>query len=213
MTTNLLFLLPLLGLAMVTTLPAASHKIRIVTSVPELAEFARAIGGDLVEAESLATGVEDMHGVPMKPSFVPKLGRADVVVVLGLEAEHAFMPALLEASKNAKIQTGKPGYIDCSARVSPLEVPKSLSRAEGEIHPAGNPHYNLDPVQARSIVQTMTESLTQSFPPAESPHELTIFFCANYFFGFVPRGNCFCRDGLVGRNESRFRLTRLGRAS
>jgi zinc/manganese transport system substrate-binding protein len=147
---------------------SAAHKIRVVTSIPELAEFTREIGGDLVEAESLATGVEDMHGVPMKPSFVPKLGHADLVEVIGLDAEHAFMPALIEASQNQKIQLGKPGYIDCSVHISPLEVPKNISRTEGEVHPQGNPHYNLDPVLAKTIVQTIYEGLAQNFPQHEA---------------------------------------------
>jgi len=164
--TVLFFLALLAGFSL--TLPAsAARKIRIVTSIPELAEFAREIGGDLVEAESLSTGVEDMHGVPMKPSFVPKLSRADLVVLLGLEAEHAFLPALIEASKNQKIQVDKPGYIDCSAHISPLEVPKSLSRSEGEIHPAGNPHYNLDPVLAKTIVENICAGLVSNFPENE----------------------------------------------
>ncbi len=83
----------------------------------------RHIGGDLVEVKSLATGVEDIHAVPMKPSFAVTLNRADVLVVLGLEAEHAFMPGLLEAARNPKIQRDAPGYIDCSMYIRPLEVP------------------------------------------------------------------------------------------
>jgi zinc/manganese transport system substrate-binding protein len=146
----------------------AAPKIRVVTSVPELAEFTREIGGNLVEVESLATGVEDPHGVPMKPSFVPKLSHADLVVVVGLELEHAFMPALIEASKNPKIQPGKPGYVDCSTHIAPLEVPKSLSRTEGEIHPNGNPHYNLDPVLGKTAVQAIYEGLALNFPQHEA---------------------------------------------
>jgi ABC-type Zn uptake system ZnuABC Zn-binding protein ZnuA len=154
-----------LALGLGLALPAsAARKIRIVTSIPELAEFAREVGGDLVEAESLATGVEDMHGVPIKPSFVPKLSHADLLIVIGLDSEHAFMPALIEASKNLKIQPDKPGYIDCSVHISPLEVPKNLSRTEGEVHPLGNPHYNLDPVLGKTIVETICEGLTKNFP-------------------------------------------------
>jgi len=155
----------LLALLCAAALPAsAARKIRVVATIPELAEFTREIGGDLVEVECLATGVEDPHGIPIKPSFVPKLNHADLVVLLGLELEHAFLPALLEACKNPKIQLGKPGYVDCSANIAPLEVPKSLSRTEGEIHPAGNPHYNLDPVLARTIVSNICDGLVLNFP-------------------------------------------------
>jgi zinc/manganese transport system substrate-binding protein len=146
----------------------AAKKIRVITSIPDLAEFTRAIGGDLVQVESLATGVEDSHGIPIKPSFVPKLNRADVVVVMGLEMEHSFMPALLEASKNPKIQTGRPGYIDCSVGLRPLEVPKSIERSEGEVHPAGNPHYNIDPVSAKNILDRIYKGLSQNAPEHEA---------------------------------------------
>jgi zinc/manganese transport system substrate-binding protein len=157
----------LLCLALMLALPAASQaaaKIRIVTSIPDLADITREIGGDLVEVESLAKGFEDPHGVPIKPSFVPKLNRADLVVVIGLELEHAFMPALLDASKNPRIQPGKPGYIDTSRDIAPLEVPKTLNRSEGEIHPSGNPHYSLDPVLGKSIAKTIHDGLASNFP-------------------------------------------------
>ena len=118
--------------------------------------------------ESLATGVEDMHGIPIKPSFVPKLNHADLVVLLGLDCEHAFLPALLDASKNSKIQPGKAGYLDTSEGISPLEVPKTLDRTEGEIHPSGNPHFNLDPVLAKTIVQNIYTGLVRNYPEHEA---------------------------------------------
>src|SRR4249920_2373850 len=97
----------LLLLSLVLLLPSALHaadtKIKAVTTIPDLADMTRHIGGDLVEVTSLATGVEDIHAVPMKPSFAVLLNRADVVILMGLEAEHAFLPALLEAARNPKI--------------------------------------------------------------------------------------------------------------
>ena len=88
-------------LAVVALLPAnaaGARKIRVVATIPDLADMARRVGGDLVEVTSLATGVENIHAVPMKPSFAVLLNRADVVVLMGLEAEHAFLPGLLEAA-------------------------------------------------------------------------------------------------------------------
>src|ERR671922_966740 len=108
--------LVLLGLAMVlmflVTSAGAAAKIRVVATIPDLADMARQIGGDLLEVKGIATGVEDIHAVPMKPSFVPLLNRADVLLLMGLEAEHAFLPALLEVAHNPKIQPNAPGYID-----------------------------------------------------------------------------------------------------
>ena len=93
----------------------------------------------------LATGIEDTHGVPrVKPSFVPLLNRADLVVLVGFDCEHAFLPALLEAS-NSRIQKGNPGYVDCSQDIVPGGgAQNSTDHSEGDVH--GNPHYMLDPV-------------------------------------------------------------------
>ena len=104
----------LVGVFCMGVMPAHAAKIRVVTTLTDLADFARAVGGDLVEVHSLATGVEDTHGVPMKPSFVPMMNRADLLILVGFDCEHAFLPALLEASKNPRIQVGRSGYVDCS---------------------------------------------------------------------------------------------------
>src|ERR1019366_7423986 len=105
--------------------PAHAPKVRVVTTLTDLADLTRQVGGDHVEVFSLATGVEDTHGVPMKPSFVPRLNRADLVVLVGFDCEHAFLPALLEASRNPRTQIGKPGYVDCSQGIVPVDVPTS----------------------------------------------------------------------------------------
>ncbi len=146
----------------------AEAKIKVVATIPDLAEFSRRIGGDLVEVNTLATGVEDIHAVPMKPSFAVLLNRADVLVLVGLEIEHAFLPGLLEASRNPKIQRDAVGYIDCSKYVSVLEVPTRLDRALGDQHPMGNPHYNLDPVSMKEAARALADGLTQNFPENES---------------------------------------------
>jgi zinc/manganese transport system substrate-binding protein len=148
--------------------PAHAAKIRVVTTLTDLADFTREIGGDHVEVFSLATGIEDTHGVPMKPSFVPLLNRADLVVLVGFDCEHAFLPALLEASKNPRIQNGKPGYVDCSRGISPVDVPKSTDHSEGDVHPYGNPHYMLDPVLAKTAVQNICNALVATAPQFEA---------------------------------------------
>jgi zinc/manganese transport system substrate-binding protein len=157
----------LVALAAVMLFPAAADaakKIRVVTTIPDLADMARQVGGDLVDVTSLATGVEDIHAVPMKPSFAVALNRADVVLLMGLEAEHAFLPALLEASRNPRIQRDGPGYVDCSVYVTPLEVPARLDRALGDIHPMGNPHFNLDPGDGKNLVRAIVDGLSRHAP-------------------------------------------------
>ena len=153
-----------IGAAALTASPAQAAKIRVVTTLTDLADFSREVGGDHVEVFSLATGVEDTHGVPMKPSFVPVMNRADLMVSVGFGCEHAFLPALLEASKNPRIQYGKPGYVDCSPGIAPLAVPKSTDHSEGDVHPYGNPHYMLDPVLAKTAIQHIYEALVAIAP-------------------------------------------------
>jgi len=153
-----------LGLMLVSRAIDAEEKIKVVTTIPDLADMTRNVGGDLVDVTSIATGVEDIHAVPMKPSFAVLLNRADVVVLLGLEAEHAFLPALLEAARNPRILRDGPGYIDASTFITPLEVPARIDRSLGDQHPMGNPHYNVDPVQGKAAARAIADGLSRNYP-------------------------------------------------
>jgi ABC-type Zn uptake system ZnuABC Zn-binding protein ZnuA len=150
--------------------PAAAV-LNVVASIPDLADVARHIGGDLVDVKSLATGVEDIHAVPMKPTFAVLMNRADVLLVLGLEAEHAFIPGLLEAARNPKIYRDAPGYVDCSVYVRPLEVPTRIDRSLGDQHPMGNPHYNLDPVRMKEAARAIAEGFARNDPEHEATYK------------------------------------------
>jgi zinc/manganese transport system substrate-binding protein len=161
---RLAFVLFSVMLMLLASFAGADAKIRVVTTIPDLADMARNIGGDLLEIKSLATGVEDVHAVPMKPSFATILNRADVLLLMGLEMEHAFLPGLLEAARNPKILRDAPGYIDCSVYITPLEVPTRLDRALGDVHPMGNPHFNLDPVAGKAIARAIADGLTRNSP-------------------------------------------------
>jgi zinc/manganese transport system substrate-binding protein len=141
-----------------------AQQIRVVATFPDLADITRQIGKELVSVDSLATGVEDPHGVPMKPSFVPRLNRADVLVLTGLDDEHSWLPALLEVAANSKILLGRPGYIDCSVGVPVLEAPILVDRSEGDMHPKGNPHFMLDPVNAKIAARNIAVGLSRNFP-------------------------------------------------
>ena len=146
-------------------------QIRVVASIPDLADLVTRIGGDLVSVESLAKGVEDPHGVPIKPSFVPKLNRADALVVLGLQAHHAWLPSLIDVARNPLILPGNSGYIDCSVNIKIKQVPKSLLRREGDVHPLGNPHVNLDPVNAALMAREIVVGLSRVYPPGRAVFE------------------------------------------
>lgn len=155
----------LLTTALVST-GAAADPLKIITTIPDLADMTRQIGGDQVDVTSLATGVEDIHSVPMKPSFAVLLNRADAVVLMGLGAEHAFLPGLLDAARNPKIKPDTDGYIDASVYVTPLDVPTRIDRSLGDQHPMGNPHINLDPVLAKDMVRAIADGLTKLRPDA-----------------------------------------------
>ena len=157
----------LVGAFCTGAIPAHAAKIRIVTTLTDLADFGRAVGGDLVEVNSLATGVEDTHGVPMKPSFVHIMNRADLLLLVGFECEHAFLPALIEASKNPRIQRDRAGYIDCSKGIIPLGVPKSTDHSAGDVHPYGNPHYMLDPVSAKTAIGNIYNAFVEFAPQSK----------------------------------------------
>jgi zinc/manganese transport system substrate-binding protein len=154
----------ILGLLFAFDGPVSAQRIRVITTVPDLADMTKQIGKQLVEVESLTRGVEFMHAVPVKPSFVPKLNRTDVLVVMGLDLESSWLPALLEVASNPKILPGQTGHIDCSVGVNVMEVPKTLDRAEGDVHPRGNPHYNLDPLNGRIIARNIADGLSRNFP-------------------------------------------------
>ncbi|MGH7854492.1 MAG: metal ABC transporter substrate-binding protein [Candidatus Binatia bacterium] len=141
-----------------------AQQVRVITTTPELADMTKQIGREHVDVESLTRGVEFMHAVPVKPSFVPKLNRAPVLVHMGLDMEIAWLPALLEVANNSKILPGQPGNIDCSNGVSVLDVPRSIDRAEGDVHPKGNPHYNLDPLNGKIMARNIAEGLARNYP-------------------------------------------------
>jgi zinc/manganese transport system substrate-binding protein len=165
---HLFKLILILGLLFTFHTTASAQRIRVITTVPDLADITKQIGKELVEVESLTRGVEFMHAVPVKPSFVPKLNRTDVLVVMGLDLESSWLPALLEVASSPKILPGQTGHIDCSAGVNVMEVPRTLDRAEGDVHPRGNPHYNLDPLNGRIIARNIADGLSRNFPQYKS---------------------------------------------
>ena len=136
--------------------------VKVITSTQDLAALVTEIGGDKVTVEALARGYQDPHQVEAKPSFVIKLHAADLLVVVGRELEVAWLPALITQSRNSKIQPGNPGYLDASRTVRILDVPTGqITRAMGDVHPQGNPHYWLDPGNGRRIAKAIQDKLTE----------------------------------------------------
>ena len=112
-----------------------------------------------------------MHAVPVKPSFVPKLNRADILVENGLDLEISWLAALLEVANNSKILPGQPGRIDCSVGISVLDVPRTVDRSEGDVHPKGNPHYTLDPLNGKTMARNIAAGLSRNYPQHRAAFE------------------------------------------
>jgi len=149
----------LLSIICLGLLPAAHAKLNVVVTTADLASIAREIGGDKIELTTLARPTEDPHFVDAKPSFIVKLNRADVLIEGGAELEIRWLPALLDQSRNQKIVSGAPGHVACAQGIQLLEVPSTLDRSKGDIHAAGNPHYVVDPINAKAVAQRITEGL------------------------------------------------------
>lgn len=145
----------------ILVVPSFAAKLQVVTTIPDLADFARQVGGERVEVYSIATGEEDPHNIEMRPSMITKLAKADAYIQMGLDLEHSYAPAMLAECRNQKIQIGQSGFIDTSKGISAREIPKSLDRSEGDVHPSGNPHYNLDPVCGKQMVSKVAEGLSK----------------------------------------------------
>jgi ABC-type Zn uptake system ZnuABC Zn-binding protein ZnuA len=167
-----------LGLAFTFVAAAAEAKLSVVTTLQDLASIAQAIGGDRVETFSLAKGYQDPHFVDAKPSFVLKLSRANLVIVAGLELEIGYLPPLLDQSRNDKVHPGNPGYLDASAGCDILQRPtQQVTRAMGDVHPYGNPHYWTDPENGRVIARSIAARLAQLDPAGKAGYaqHLTAF--------------------------------------
>jgi zinc/manganese transport system substrate-binding protein len=143
----------------------ARAAVDVMTSTEDLADLARQVGGDRVKVESIARGYQDPHFVEAKPSFILKLAKADLLVVVGRELEIGWLPPLIQQSRNAKIQVGAEGYLDASLTARILEIPTGqITRAMGDVHPQGNPHYHLDPGNGRHIAKAIADKLSQLDP-------------------------------------------------
>jgi zinc/manganese transport system substrate-binding protein len=148
----------LLGLA-----PGASAAgLKVITTTEDLAALTREIGGDRISVESIAKGYQDPHFVEAKPSFILKLHSADLLVVVGRELEIGWLPPLLQQCRNEKVQPGAKGYLDASLTVKILDIPQGqITRAMGDVHPLGNPHYWLDPGNGRRMAQAIQQRLSE----------------------------------------------------
>jgi ABC-type Zn uptake system ZnuABC Zn-binding protein ZnuA len=143
----------------------AASKLNLVTSTTDMAALAEAVGGDRISVESIARGYQDPHFVEAKPSFLLKLRHADLLILVGLQLEIGWLPPLITQCGNPRIQVGAPGYLDASQFAEILEIPTGvITRAMGDVHPLGNPHYWLDPENGRRIAHGIQTKLAEMRP-------------------------------------------------
>jgi zinc/manganese transport system substrate-binding protein len=160
--------LPLLPLLLAAAPLAAQPPLAVVATTEDLAALLREVGCEKIKIEAIAKGYQDPHFVEAKPSFILKLHSAELLVVVGRELEIGWLPPLIQQSRNAKLQPGSSGYLDASLTAKILEIPTGqITRAMGDVHPLGNPHYWLDPGNGRRIAGALRDRLSQ-LRPAEA---------------------------------------------
>lgn len=163
----ILSILPLLLLAGPAT---ADGTLRVVCTLTDLAWLAQQVGGDDVEVSVLCPGEYNPHFLPARPSLARRLGKADLLCYNGLQLEVGWLPVLMDKARNPRVRAGQAGDLDCSrALAEVLEVPVGeVSRAEGDVHPEGNPHYLLDPRNGVNVARLMAERMGELRPEAAS---------------------------------------------
>jgi len=137
-------------------------KMDAVATTADLAAVAREIGGDKVEVTALAKPTEDPHFIDAKPGFISKLNRADVLIEGGAALEQGWLQPLLQGARNPKITVGAPGHVRANANIKMLGVPASLDRSRGDIHAEGNPHYLIDPMNAKIVAANIAEAFCKT---------------------------------------------------
>jgi len=149
----------------------AARKLRVITTIPDLKSLTEAVGGDLVDVESLTRGTQNFHEAEVRPSMMLKLRRADAVVENGLGLD-AWADVAIAGANNAELAPGGRGRIDISRGIEVLEVPTTrVDRSMGDVHPQGNPHFSLDPGLASAITQNIVDGLARIAPENRAAFE------------------------------------------
>src|ERR1700751_2067506 len=160
-----IYLLAFFGLILAGFPLYAQSKLNVIATTEDLAAIAREVGGDHITVDSIAKGYQDPHFVEAKPSFILKLQKADLLILVGRDLEIGWLPPLIQQSRNSKIQPGADGYLDASLQAQILEIPTGqITRAMGDVHPLGNPHYWLDPENGKRIAKEIADKFSAVRP-------------------------------------------------
>jgi zinc/manganese transport system substrate-binding protein len=150
--------LVLVATALIALTTTGEAKLNVVATTPDLGAIAKEIGGDKINLTTMARPTEDPHFVDAKPSFIVRLNRADVLIHGGADLEVGWLPKLVEQARNAKIVGAAKGEVRCCEGVQMREVPEQLDRSAGDIHAAGNPHFLVDPENAKIVAHHIADA-------------------------------------------------------
>ncbi len=160
-----LLLFSLIFIASLVHAQGTSKSLQVCATVPDLGNLAQEIGGDQVKITVFAKSQEDPHFIEAKPSFIKALSQADLFLQIGMELEIGYAPVLLQNARNSRVLVGAPGYVDCSKVITPMEVPTGIvDRSMGDVHPLGNPHYLLDPLNGLLVARLIRDRLIELRP-------------------------------------------------
>jgi len=152
-------------LALVVAAPAEA-KLNVVATTSDLGAIANEVGGADVTLETIAKGSQDPHFIEAKPSYMVKLSRADLLLSVGLDLEVGWLPSLIRGARNPKVKEGEKGFLEVGAKLEPLDILSGkVTRADGDVHPQGNPHVTLDPIRCGKIGVMLGERLAELDPP------------------------------------------------
>ena len=156
---------PILGFALAVVAAPALAVLNVFATMPEWSALTAELGGDKVSIYTATHALQDGHHVEAKPSLIARARSADLVVATGAEFEIGWLPLVTQQAGNPKIQPGKPGYFEATAYVTLLEKPARLDRAEGDVHPGGNPHIQTDPRNIARVATPLAARLAELDPP------------------------------------------------
>jgi len=151
--------------------PLQASALELFTCEPEWAALANELGGDRVQVYSAVTGRQDVHVIQARPSLIARIRTADLVVCTGADLESAWLPVLLRQGGNPAVRPGSPGFLEAARHVPMLDRPESLDRAQGDLHPMGNPHIQLDPRNIARVAVVLSERLAKLDPKGAKYYE------------------------------------------
>jgi ABC-type Zn uptake system ZnuABC Zn-binding protein ZnuA len=146
--------------------------LNVCATVPDLGSLCEAVGGDEVQVTVFAKGTQDPHFMEAKPSYILALNKADLFLEVGLDLEIGWAPRLQETARNPRVLLGGNGFLDASRAIEPLEAPAGIvDRTLGDVHPLGNPHYLLDPLNGRRVARLIRDKLSELRPAKRESFE------------------------------------------